>query len=176
LLEIIVVLAVAGVVLAAAAVMISSPKAETALRDEHRKIEDLVRQGRALAVTYQQPFVVELRRNEARLRPFGDPAEASRYSDEVADFTGPKPLNEMNWPRIETIDEAYELAVRRWGQPDALVVENNQPLIWILEPAGLCEPISIRLSKDYGDISLARVYHPLTGVAEDEELTIKTTR
>ncbi|MDA7862825.1 prepilin-type N-terminal cleavage/methylation domain-containing protein [bacterium] len=176
LLEIIVVLAVAGVVLGAAALMISTPKAEQALREEHGKIEDLVRQGRALSVTYQQPFVIELRQSEARLRPFGDPGQSTRYEGEENEGSSLRPLDEMQWPRIEQISDEYEMAVRRWGQPSALVLQNDTPQIWTIEPQGLCEPISIRLSKDFGDISLARVYHPLTGVAEDEELTITSKK
>ncbi len=176
LLEIVIVLVIAAVVLAAAAVMIGTPRAEKALREEHAKIEDLVRQGRALAVTYQQPFVVELRKGEAHLRPFANPEQTPEYYDDGQPATSLKPLSEMNWPRIEMISEEYEMAVRRWGQQNAIVLENRDPQLWMLEPEGLCEPISIRLSKNFGDISLARVYHPLTGMAEDEKLRIKTSR
>ena len=176
LLEIVVVLGFAGVILGTAVFMIGTPKAEQALREEHAKIENFVRQGRALAVTYQQPFVVELLQGEVRLRPYADPQQASRYETEETQASSLKPLNEQEWPRVEMIDEEYEMSVRRWGLQDALVLEEKKPLLWILEPQGLCEPLSIRLSKDFGDISLARVYHPLTGVAEDEEMTITVNK
>lgn len=172
LLEIVVVLGLAGVILGTAVFMVGTPQAEQALREEHAKIENFVRQGRALAVTYQQPFVVELLKGEVRLRPYSDPEQDSRYAGEETQASSLKPLDEMEWPRIEMINEDYEISVRRWGQQNALVLENEKPQIWILEPQGLCEPLSVRLSKDFGDISLARVYHPLTGVAEDEEMTI----
>lgn len=176
LLEIVVVLGFAGVILGTAVFMIGTPKAEQALREEHAKIENFVRQGRALAVTYQQPFVVELLQGEVRLRPYADPQQASRYETEETQASSLKPLNEQEWPRVEMIDEEYEMSVRRWGLQDALVLEEKKSLLWILEPQGLCEPLSIRLSKDFGDISLARVYHPLTGVAEDEEMTITVNK
>jgi prepilin-type N-terminal cleavage/methylation domain-containing protein len=50
LLEIVVVLTVAAVVLGAAVVMMGSPREEQNLREEHAKIEDMVRQGRASAL------------------------------------------------------------------------------------------------------------------------------
>ena len=82
LLEIVVVLGFAGVILGTAVFMIGTPKAEQALREEHAKIENFVRQGRALAVTYQQPFVVELLQGEVRLRPYACLLYTSDAADE----------------------------------------------------------------------------------------------
>ena len=145
------VLTVAAVVLGAAVVIMSSPKEEQSLREEHSKIEDMVRQGRALAVTYQQPFVIELTQFEAKLRPLANPQEARSYGG----------------------DERERSSVR---QLDFILLDDKKAERWILEPDGLCEPLSLKLSKDFGDISLARIYHPLTGLAEDEELTITAKR
>jgi len=171
-----VVLTVAAVVLGAAVVIMSSPKEEQSLREEHGKIEDMVRQGRALAVTYQQPFVIELTQFEAKLRPLANPHEARSYGGDERERSSVRPLEEMNWPRIEFIDEDYEILIRRWGQLDFVLLDDKKAERWILEPDGLCEPLSLKLSKDFGDISLARIYHPLTGLAEDEELTITAKR
>lgn len=176
LLEIVVVLTVAAVVLGAAVVIMSSPKEEQSLREEHGKIEDMVRQGRALAVTYQQPFVIELTQFEAKLRPLANPHEARSYGEDERERSSVRPLEEMNWPRIEFINEDYEILIRRWGQLDFVLLDDKKAERWILEPDGLCEPLSLKLSKDFGDISLARIYHPLTGLAEDEELTITAKR
>lgn len=174
--EIVVVLTVAAVVLGAAVVIMSSPKEEQSLREEHGKIEDMVRQGRALAVTYQQPFVIELTQFEAKLRPLANPHEARSYGEDERERSSVRPLEEMNWPRIEFINEDYEILIRRWGQLDFVLLDDKKAESWILEPDGLCEPLSLKLSKDFGDISLARIYHPLTGLAEDEELTITAKR
>ncbi|MDA7889968.1 prepilin-type N-terminal cleavage/methylation domain-containing protein [Akkermansiaceae bacterium] len=176
LLEIVVVLTVAAVVLGAAVVIMSSPKEEQSLREEHSKIEDMVRQGRALAVTYQQPFVIELTQFEAKLRPLANPQEARSYGGDERERSSVRQLEEMNWPRIEFINEDYEILIRRWGQLDFILLDDKKAERWILEPDGLCEPLSLKLSKDFGDISLARIYHPLTGLAEDEELTITAKR
>ena len=68
------------------------------------------------------------------------------------------------------VDPDYDIYVRRWGQQDFVLLRGEKIERWIHKPNGLCEPISIQIVKDEGDNSLTRVYHPLTGMAEDEEL------
>ncbi|MGJ8695157.1 MAG: pilus assembly FimT family protein [Verrucomicrobiaceae bacterium] len=172
LMEIIVVLGVASVLMASVVFLVNSPQEEEAVRKEHAKIEDFVRQGRALAVSYQQAFVVELSEGKVTLGPLINPNE----QNVVESDGGLRTLAEQSWPRIEELDPIYELSVRRWGQQNFNLVTGDLKERWILEPAGLCEPVAILLSKDFGDNSLSRIYHPLTGMAEDESLTITGKR
>lgn len=178
LIEIVVVLGISAFLLTSAVFVMNAPNEEKTLRGEHAKIEDLVRQGRALAVSYQQTFILELSEGVASLSPIAVPEneESDYYLDEERTRSSLKPLKEMNWPRLENLDPEYELSVRRWGQVDFNLLNEKRTETILLEPGGMCEPMSVLLSKDLGDKSLSRVYHPLTGLAEDEALTITADR
>lgn len=178
LIEIVVVLGISAFLLTSAVFVMNAPNEEKTLRSEHAKIEDLVRQGRSLAVSFQQTFVLELSEGVASLRPIAvlEDEDRNSYLDEERAASSLKPLQEMNWPRIENLNQEYELSVRRWGQVDFNLLNEKRKEIILLEPGGMCEPMSVLLSKDFGDKSLSRVYHPLTGLAEDEALTITADR
>ncbi|MDB4419310.1 prepilin-type N-terminal cleavage/methylation domain-containing protein [Akkermansiaceae bacterium] len=178
LIEIVVVLGISAFLLTTAVFVMNAPNEEKTLRGEHAKIEDLVRQGRALAVSYQQAFILELSEGVASLRPIAVLENEDQYSYLDVDRapSSLRPLQEMNWPRIENLNPEYELSVRRWGQVDFNLLDQKRKEIILLEPGGMCEPMSVLLSKDLGDKSLSRIYHPLTGLAEDEALTITADR
>lgn len=174
LVEIVVVLGITAMMLGTAMFIMSTPNEERELREEHGKIEDLVRQGRALAVSYQQTFVLELSEGQAALRPLTMPGNESEfdYTGEESRVSGLKPLEDQKWPRVEELSLNYQLEVRRWGKLnfDPVIEKRTEQIL--LEAGGMFEPISVLLSKDERANSLSRVYHPLTGLAEDEELTI----
>ncbi|MGE9268940.1 MAG: pilus assembly FimT family protein [Verrucomicrobiales bacterium] len=161
LLEIIIVLSVAVVIAGSAVLLMGGPEAEEALRNEHAKVGDFARQARSLAVAHQVPFVVTLRRGEVTLAPLnwseGDEAEGLRGE---------------SWPRVNGFSGEFALEVTRWGALEASLLEGDRQERWIFEPNGLCEPVRVRFFKNGGAVSLTRVFHPLTGLAEDVEKTI----
>lgn len=174
LVEVVVVLGITAMMMGTAMFIMNTPNEEKDLREEHAKIEDLVKQGRALAVSYQQNFVLELSEGQASLRPQSLPAAESGFNDieEARQVSALQPLENQEWPRIEELNLDYQLEIRRWGKLYFAPVLDRRKEEVLIEVEGMFEPISILLSKDDGANSLARVYHPLTGLAEDEELTI----
>ncbi len=177
--EIVVVLGVAVVLFGGVAVIANTPNEEKLLREEHGKIENLALSARTMSVSYQQSFVVELKQGGASLSPMVNPNEGlqDQLSEEgQARNTTLAPLESLGWPRVISVDPKYDIYVRRWGQKDFVLLQGDKVERWIHEPNGLCEPISIQIVKDQGDNLLTKVYHPLTGLAEDEELTITGSR
>ena len=177
--EIVVVLGVAVVLFGTVAVVANTPNEEKLLREEHGKIEEMAISARTMSVSYQQSFLIELKEGGASMTPLVNPNEElqNELSGEGLARNGTlAPLESLGWPRVASVDPDYDIYVRRWGQRDFVLLRGDRVERWIHEPNGLCEPISIQIVKDEGDNSLIRVYHPLTGLAEDEELTITGTK
>ena len=177
LLEVVVVMLIAGILIGSSLLLLSGPNEEQKIRSEHGKIEDLVRQGRALTTSYQQTLVLEFTEGQVSLAPLAMPRERETfdYFGEQKSSSSLRPIEELDWPRVVEIDPVYELSIRRWGVNGFSVIEEKQKERIYLQPNGMFEPLSVLLSKDFGDNSLSRIYHPLTGLAEDESLTITGT-
>ena len=175
LIEIVVVMLIIGILIGSSLYYVSGKDEEKILRSEHGKIEDLIRQGRSLSISYQQTFVLELSEGQASLAPMiipGEDVETNTSLEEGGNPSRLQPLEEMTWPRIEEVDLTYAMEVRRWGQQDFMDLEEKRVERILIEPSGLFEPLSILLTRDEGANSLSRVFHPLTALAEDETLTI----
>jgi type II secretory pathway pseudopilin PulG len=172
--ELVFVMAITSVVFGTALYVISSPKIEKEIREAHAGIEDLVLRARAMAYSYQQPFVVELREGEVRMMPLAQP-EGVIESDLPGGAGQPsslRSLDSMSWPVIYRLDPKYELAVRRWNYDNFLGVRNRVVERWIHEPNSPCEPMAIQLRSVEDQAFLSREYHPLTGKAVDLEMAI----
>ncbi len=174
LIELIFVMGITVIVFGAAAYMISTPKIEKKIRENHSGIEDLALQARAMSYSYQQPFVVELREGEARLMPLARPEDrlAGELSENMGTPASLTPLDSMSWPRVFQIDGEYEMWVKRWNSNDFKVVRDDTVETWIHQPNSPCEPLSIQLISLDGQAMLSREFHPLTAKAEDLEMAI----
>lgn len=173
LLEIVVVLGLIGVISGIGVFYLSSPRIEEGLRSEQGKVEDFVMQARSLAVGYQQPFVINFKPGSIELEPLAKPEVATSETwEESTEKGGLRPLGAEGWPRREVIEPEYAIEVRRWGKEDYQAITGKVVERWVFDPYGLCEPIAVRLSRDQGQNLLSRVFHPLTGLASDEELSI----
>jgi prepilin-type N-terminal cleavage/methylation domain-containing protein len=175
LIELVFVLAITGMVFGTAIYMISSPQIEKEIRETHHGIEDLVLRARAMSYSYQQPFVVELRAREVRLRPLASP-EAEIVQDlteEIANNGGAlRSLDSMSWPVVFPIDPKYLLSVRRWNSGGFIELEDDDVEYWIHQPNSPCEPMALQLVSEEDQALLSREYHPLTAKAVDLEMAI----
>ena len=175
LLEIVIVLSLIGLILGLGAYHLATPRMEGRIREEHAKVEDLVQQARALTVGYQQPFQIAFKpAGTVEMGPVATPGEATaEVWEEFQQEGGLQPLEDQTWPRREVIDPEFTLSIRRWGSDAYLEVEEKRDTqYWIFEPNGLCEPLALQLVFQTGENLLSRVYHPLTGLAEDDEMII----
>jgi prepilin-type N-terminal cleavage/methylation domain-containing protein len=174
LIELIFVLAIAVIVFGTATYMISTPKIEQKIRENHSGIEDFALQARAMSYSYQQPFVVEFREGEVRMMPLARPEDeiAQEQNEELGTPASLKPLDSMSWPRVFRFDEEYELSVRRWNSNVYKVVRDDTVERWIHTPNSPCEPLAVQLVSREGNALLSRSFHPLTAKAIDEEMAI----
>ncbi len=175
LIELVFVLAITGMVFGTAIYMISSPQIEKEIRETHHGIEDLVLRARAMSYSYQQPFVVELRAREVRLRPLASPeAEIEQdLTEDAANKGGAlRSLDSMSWPVVFPIDPKYLLSVRRWNSVGFIELEDDDVEYWIHQPNSPCEPMALQLVSEEDQALLSREYHPLTAKAVDLEMAI----
>ena len=174
LIELVFVMGITVIIFGAAAYMITTPKIEQKIRENHSGIEDLALQARAMSYSYQQPFVVELREGEVRMMPLAKPEDerAEELSENVGTPASLKPLDSMSWPRVFRIDEEYEVWVKRWNSNDFKVIRDDTVETWIHQPNSPCEPLSVQLISIDGQAMLSREFHPLTAKAEDLEMAI----
>ena len=171
LLEIIIVLSLAGLLTVAAVVVMGGSDEEEKLRTQLGKIENFAQLARANSVNYQIAFAVTLEEGQVSLGPLNTPRR--QIDEEIGGGGGGLPsVLSQTWPKVEKIDADYQMEVFRWGTEKGVLMEGSKKEVWIFQPGGLCEPVSVRLFKDDGDISLKRAFHPLTAMAEDEEKTI----
>lgn len=175
LIELVFVLAITGMVFGTAIYMISSPQIEKEIRETHHGIEDLVLRARAMSYSYQQPFVVELRADEVRLRPWASPdAEiAQDLTEDLSNNGGAlRSLDSMSWPVVFALDPKYVLSVRRWNSGGFIELEDDDVEYWIHQPNSPCEPMALQLVSEEDQALLSREYHPLTAKAVDLEMAI----
>ncbi len=175
--ELVIVFGLIAMISGIGAFYLSAPRVEEEIRREHLKVEDFVREARTLASSYQQPFVVRLKEGVVQLEPQARPELGiSHEGDDIEDVeeqsSGLKDLTSEGWPREEQISEEYLMELRRWGSHDFIAITDRAVEVIVFSPDGLSEPVAVRLSRDEGDNSITRNYHPLTGLAEDEEVLI----
>lgn len=174
LIELVFVMAISTMVFGTAIYLISTPNIEKEIREAHGEIEDLALRARAMAYSYQTPFVVEFRANEVRLMPLSMPGEGFEAQEEME--TRPpdslRSLDSMAWPVVYQIDPKYELSLLRWNSADFLRVEDNEVERWIHQPNTPCEPMAVSLYSEEDQAFLSREYHPLTAKAVDLEMAI----
>ncbi|MGD1978441.1 MAG: prepilin-type N-terminal cleavage/methylation domain-containing protein [Akkermansiaceae bacterium] len=174
LIEMIVVLAITAMVVGTSIYMVSAPRVEEEIREAHSGIEDLVLRARAMAYSYQQPFVVEITNSEARLMPFAQPLELvdEEVPDNFQSGGALRSLDSMEWPVVFEIDPKFIVSIRRWNSDGFYEVDNRTVETWIHHPNSPCEPIAIQLYSEEDDALLSREYHPLTAKAVDLEMAI----
>lgn len=174
LIELIFVMAITSIVFGTAIYMVTAPQIEKEIREVHGGIEDLVQRARAMAYSYQQPFVIEIASNEVRLMPLATPEQ---LMDEDLPGNQGQPdalrsLDSMSWPAVFPIPPKYEVAVQRWTDPYFIEVRDDEVQRWIHQPNIPCEPIGIQLTSLEEQAFLSREYHPLTAKAVDLEMAI----
>jgi prepilin-type N-terminal cleavage/methylation domain-containing protein len=170
LLEIVIVLAIAGVIIGGsiAAVVLSS--SERVLRNASSEIELLAKKARTAAILHQTPYAIQFHPGSVSLLPLAETMELNRLTalgNEIGGVESNKDLPPTLHQDI-SIDPDIQLTIRHWNSANFITPTENLIPTWRFDPQGLSEPLTIRLTK--GNSYAQDTYHPLTATISDSEL------
>ena len=173
LIEIVMVLAIAGVVMGGAVGLMLFSSDERALRNASGEIELMAKRARTIAILHQTPYALEFREGRVRLLPFAqagrDERKLSRRSRDFVEETEPGDAPSEN--RQFKLQDGMSLSIRHWNSDKWLATVKDNVQVWRFDPDGLCEPISVRL--DLNKSWSLDTFHPLTASISDSELEAK---
>lgn len=158
LIELVVVLAIAGLVMAGAIGMMVYSSDERALKDASTEVEAMAKRARASAILRQTPYALVFSESGVRMMPLAMAAGTGMESGggETADFP---------W------EGGMELAVKRWNSRGWDVVAKQVTHVWRFDPDGLCEPLGLRYALNNSWVE--DEYHPLTAAIRDSQMEIR---
>jgi prepilin-type N-terminal cleavage/methylation domain-containing protein len=172
LIEIVMVLAIAGVVMGGAVGLMLFSSDERALRNASGEIELMAKRARTIAILNQTPYALEFREGIVRLLPFAQAGRDERkLSRRNRDIEESEPESASRENRQFKIQDGMSLSIRHWNSDKWLTTTKDNVQVWRFDPDGLCEPISVRL--DLNKSWSLDTFHPLTASISDSELEAK---
>lgn len=175
LLEIVMVLAIAGMVTGGALAFMYFSSDERALRDVSGEVEIMAKRARTIAVLQQTPYALEFRQGEVRLLPL---AEAGLDDSGILANVGITTNDDVHVrTRYVPVRESYlfpeemTVSILPWNAVDWIPLVKNTLRIWRFDPDGLCEPISLRYAIDTGWAE--DTFHPLTASIRESSIEIR---
>jgi prepilin-type N-terminal cleavage/methylation domain-containing protein len=176
LLELVVVLALIGMIFGGAVAMYVVTSSERKLKSAASDIELLAKRARATAIVQQTPYAITVFENSLRLSPlveanFSDQQVKERLAveEELRNSGRSTPKFAPVREKVSLAD--FELSVRRWGSNDFVPMLRNDPEVWRFDPNGISEPMTVRL--DYEDGWIELDFHPLSATVRDRMMEAK---
>lgn len=162
LIEIVMVLAIAGVILGGAMGYMIYSSEDRALRNVSGEIELMAKRARVISVLHQTPYALEFREGVVRLLPFAQAGmqEKRNSRSRFLDDDGSEGADQK---RELVLDDGIEVAIRRWNTDQWLSTRKGAIHVWRFDPDGLCEPISTHIS--FGKSWVEDTFHPLTATS-----------
>lgn len=170
LIEIVIVLAIIGVITGSSIAAMMLTSSERKLRNVSSDVELLAKKARTAAILSQTPYAIEFRSGGVRLMPLSQASETERTTalgnsigGEAVESSGNRAIHEEI-----SIDPDIKLSLRRWNTSEFIVPDDESVPIWRFDPDGLSEPITVRFT--LGNSYAQDTYHPLTAAIADSEL------
>lgn len=171
LLEIVVVLAISGIIIGGAIATVVLASSQRKLTVASGEIELLAKKARTASILHQTPYAIEFHPGFIRLLPLSEASEIERTTALGNEIGGTLSDSENVSPQVREeieIDSSLTLTIRHWNTEKFITPTENSIPIWRFDPEGLSEPITIRLSID--ESYAQDTYHPLTATIADSEL------
>jgi type II secretion system protein H len=162
LIEIVMVLAIAAIVMGGAVGLMVSSSDERVLRNVSGEIELLAKRARTIAILNQTPYALEFREGVVRLLPFAQAGLELKKGELETELTSAEESRQVQ------LEDGVEISVRRWNSEQWLQTRKKAVHVWRFDPDGLCEPISVRMTRDKSWAEDS--YHPLTATISDSQL------
>lgn len=171
LLEIVIVLAISGLIIGGAIATVVLASSQRKLTVTSSEIELLAKKARTAAILHQTPYAIEFHPGFVRLLPLSQASELERTTALGNEIGGTLSDSENATPQVREqidIDSDLILTIRRWNTDNFVTPTENFIPVWRFDPEGLSEPITVRLSID--ESYAQDTYHPLTATIADSEL------
>lgn len=177
LIEVVMVLAIAGVVTGGAVALMVFSSDQRALRNASGEVELLAKRARTISILHQTPYAMEFHPGKVRLLPLAE-AGVNETLTALGNTVGGQRVEEApaegsRSPVREeyTLPDGMEMLLRRWNGGEFLPMKEKVVHIWRFDPDGLCEPVSIRYV--LGESWAEDAYHPLTATIADSQLEVQ---
>lgn len=175
LIEIVMVLAIVGIVSGGAMAFLIFSSDERDLRKTSSEIESLARRARTTAMLQQTPYALEFTPGSIRLMPWVQTAQAGRSSPfpSLGQSASKDETVSQHTPVFESFSPTSDLSilVKRWNSGKWEPMKEKNPQVWRFDPDGLCEPITVRM--EFGKSWIEDTYHPLNAAISDSQFEIK---
>ncbi len=170
LIEIVVVLAIVGLILGGSIAAMLANSNERALNNASGEVELLAKKARTASILHQTPYAIEFHPSFVRLLPFSEASEIERTTA-LGNSIGGEAESGNALREEVSIDPDIVLSVRRWNTEGFIAPSDNNIPIWRFDPDGLSEPLTVRFTLD--ESYAQDTYHPLNATVADSEMEAK---
>lgn len=171
LLELVVVLAIAGLVFGGAMGMMLYSSDERSLRVASTEIEVMAKRARASAILHQTPYALEFSEGVVRIMPLAEAGGVDRTLASGRRIAGDEEVSVAAERAAYRLEGDMQLSIRRWGARGWDEVAKRVVHVWRFDPDGLSEPLGVRLV--VGSNWIENQYHPLTATIRDSQMEIR---
>lgn len=171
LIEIVMVLAIIGLVTGGSIAAMLLTSSERKLRSASSEIELLAKTARTASILNQTPYAIEFHSGFVRLLPFREASEIERTTALGNSIGGEAVISETGGRAVRkeiTTDSDITLSIRHWNTAEFIVPGETIVPVWRFDPDGLSEPLTVRIT--LGNSYAQDTYHPLTATIADSEL------
>ncbi len=160
LMEMLVALAIIGIIVAGSVVAVGSLNDERKLRTPLNELRIFAKRAWARSMEEQRAWQIRLTADRFILEPKQPVHEEDRKLFNDVDAQ----LKRGSGVDTYVIDAEIRMEVRHWGETEW---HSPRPDAWVFEHSGLCEPINVRFISEFGSISVS--FDPLTAAVTSEE-------
>lgn len=162
LMEMVLVMAIVALVFAGVFVGMAALNDERALQKPYVELQGMAKTAwqRAMLEQNSQQIVFYSTRFELQPRQAVNEADARFFSEMD------KAKGRSSGAAGVDVPEGVRMEVRRWASNEWVKPGDKQPVAWIFDASGLCEPISVRFTSELG--SVGAQFDPLTASVKQE--------
>jgi prepilin-type N-terminal cleavage/methylation domain-containing protein len=167
LMEMLVALAIIGIIIAGSMIAVGALNDERALRAPLNELRVMAKKAWARSMEEQRSWQIKLLPDRFVLEPKQPISEDDLKLFKDVD----EKLNRGSGVSTYIIDPEVKMEVRHWGETEW---HPARPDAWVFEYSGLCEPINIRFISAYATIEVS--FDPLTAAVASEEFIYAAER
>ena len=159
LMEMLVALAIIGVIVSGSFIATSALNEERTLRAPLNELRIMAKKAWARSMEEQRAWQIRLLKGKFVL----EPRQAIQEEDRKIFKQTDEAMGRSSGIDSYEIDQQVRMEVRHWGEDQW---HDPRPDSWVFEHSGLCEPINIRFISSFATVTVS--FDPLTGSVAEE--------